>query len=92
MNIPYEIKNVAMTGSVIDVKIEAKWNSVVIKMRETDVALEVYNSAGNKYFTVPAGQSFGMSCYNFSAGSSSDYVKIKAASGTAEILGFIREG
>jgi len=91
MSVPYELKNVAMTNAIIDVKLEPDWNSVVLKMRETDVPFTVHPTSGSNYFTVPAGQSFHLSCFNFSGGSSSDYARVKAASGTLEVLGFLRE-
>jgi len=91
MNIPHDIKNVNMTGSVVNVKVEPEWNSCVIKMRETDVDLLIYDKAETNYMTVPAGSSFTLSSHNFSASSSEDYVKLLAASGTAEILGFKRD-
>jgi hypothetical protein len=92
MTVPYEVKNVTMTGSAINIKLEPNWNSVVLKMRETNVVFTIHPASGSNYFTVPVGQSFHMSCYNFSAGNSVDYVRVTAASGTLEVLGFIREG
>ena len=91
MSVPYEVKNVLMTGSAINIKLEPDWNSVVMKMRETDVAFTVHPASGSNYFTVPAGQSFSLACYNFSGGSSVDYVRVTAASGTLEVMGFTRE-
>ena len=91
MNIPYDIKNVPMAGSIVNVKIEPEWNSCVVKMRETNVDLLIYDSAGSNYITVTAGSSFALSSHNFSASSSEDSIKLEAASGTAEILGFKRD-
>ena len=90
MNIPCDIKNVPMAGSIVNVKVEPEWNSCVVKMRETDVDLLIYDAAETNYITVTAGSSFTISSHNFSASSSEDYIKLKAASGTAEILGFKR--
>jgi hypothetical protein len=92
MNVPYEIKNVAMTGSTINVKIEPDWNSVVLKMRQTDVTFTLYPASGSNYFTIPVGESITLNCYNFSAGASTDYIRVNASSGTLEVLGFVREG
>jgi len=92
MSVPYEVLNTAMTGAIQNIKIKAQWNSVSCKMRETNVAFKLYDSSTTRYVTVPAGSSITLSCFNFSSGNSSDYLRVSADSGTMEILGFVREG
>lgn len=88
-NIPYDVKNTAMDGSIKTIVLEKKWNSATIGMRES-IAFLIYNEAETNYRTIPAGQSFDASSYNLGAGDTVDSIKISAASGTLEILGWKR--
>ena len=90
MNVPYDIKNTAMDDTIKTITLEPEWNSASIGMREDTIPFLVYNNAETRYRTIPAGQSFNLGSHNLSAGNSVDIIKIKAASGTLEILGFKR--
>jgi len=87
---PIEIKNTAMTDAWVTINIEEYWNAAIIKMRETNVVVQIRAINTTNYFTLPIGESLSLSSYNFSSGDSVDQLQFKAASGTLEILGFVR--
>lgn len=86
MATPYTVKNTTMDGTYKQIKLEKKWNTALIKMRETNIAFTIREENQTNYFTVPAGETLRLSSFNYDT----DYIEVKAASGTMEIFGFKR--
>ena len=93
MSTPIDARAIPMDGSWIRVLIDNKWTSVIIKMRETDVVFQSRGADGKDeaegtYVTFAIGSSLILTSDDFTT---NDFVEFKAASGTLEMLGFLRK-
>ena len=88
MSTPIDTVNVAMDNSWISFLIDNKWKTVIIKMRETDVILTVRaDDDSGDYFSIAIGSELILTSDDFTT---SDFIEVKAPSGTLEMLGFLR--
>jgi len=89
MSTPIDTDNIAMDGSWIRTVIDPSWHSVIIKMRETNVILNVRGyGETSTYFTIAVGSQIILNTEEFT---NDEFIEFKAASGTLEILGFLRK-
>lgn len=87
-NCPFDIKNVAMDGTWKKIKIEPKWNAVLLGMDDDVTEFSIRNPAKpGAVRRFPSKGSFTFGSFNFT---DAEFVEVMAPGGTLQVVGFTR--